>query len=308
MEANISVQQAMANWKNWLRHEKRVSPHTYDAYERDVSEFFAFLLDHLGKLPEICDLEKLRASDFRAFLAVRKRDGLTATSLARVLSSVRSFFKKLEKDKILHNPYLKTVRSPKKPTRLPRALNVEQSKELLSAADAPQSWTDARDLAVFTLLYGCGLRIAEALSLDFKQRPDQDILVIMGKGNKERLVPVLSIVRSAIDTYVQQCPFIFEGDSPLFFGKQGKRLGPRHIQLRIQQLRRQLGLAEDVTPHVLRHSFATHLLENGGDLRTIQELLGHASLASTQRYTDLETEKLLKVYNAAHPKSDASNT
>ncbi len=301
--ADTSVHQAIAHWKNWLRHEKRVSPHTYEAYERDVSEFQAFLLDHLGKTPEIKDLENLRTTDFRAFLAVRKNDGLTATSLARVLSSVRSFFKKLEKDKLLHNPYIKSVRSPKKPTRLPRALSVQESRQLMAAADVPQNWTDARDLAVFTLLYGCGLRIAEALSLNFDQKPDGDVLMVMGKGNKERLVPVLPIVRSAIEAYVTQCPFAFEAQGPLFLGKQGRRLGARHIQLRTQTLRRQLGLAEDVTPHVLRHSFATHLLENGGDLRTIQELLGHASLSSTQRYTDLETEKLLKVYNAAHPKS-----
>ncbi|OUR76878.1 hypothetical protein A9Q83_12990 [Alphaproteobacteria bacterium 46_93_T64] len=303
-----SVKDAVSNWKDWLRHEKKVSPHTFDAYERDVSDFRLFLLDHLGKVTELKDLENLRAADFRAFLAARKKDGLTATSLARVLSSVRSFFKKLEKDKILHNPYLKTVRSPKKPIRLPRALNVKDSQKLLNQAGTSDHWTDARDLAVFTLLYGGGLRIAEALSLNFEEKPETDIMTVVGKGNKERLVPVLPVIRSAIDAYIRQCPFPFAPDGPLFFGKQGRRLGARQVQLRLQTLRRQLGLPEDVTPHALRHSFATHLLEGGGDLRTIQELLGHASLSSTQRYTDLETEKLLNVYNAAHPKSrDTTN-
>jgi len=293
------------DWKDWLRLEKKVSPHTFEAYERDLSEFLSFLSGHLGKRPTLADLEILKAADFRAFLAYRRSDGISASSLARNLSSVRSFFKKMEKDQRFHNPYIKTIRSPKKPQRLPRPLAEMDAKELLSKSLEPSikaDWVNKRDMAVFTLLYGCGLRISEALSLQFDQKPTQDSMTVLGKGSKERLVPILPIVRRAIEDYVLNCPFPFTQESPLFFGKQGKRLGARQIQLRMQDLRRNLGLPETATPHALRHSFATHLLANGGDLRTIQELLGHASLTSTQRYTDLDTEKLLAVYQKSHPK------
>ncbi|WP_169544173.1 tyrosine recombinase XerC [Sneathiella aquimaris] len=297
-------------WKNWLTHEKKVSPHTLNAYDRDVSDFLDFLGPHLGKAPTFQDLETLRAADFRAFLASRQRDGLSATSLNRVLSSVRSFFRKQEKDGVLHNPYIKIVRSPKKPKTLPRPVSPKAAKLLLnSSRHSPgtgQRWLQDRDTAVLSLLYGCGLRINEALSLNYQDRPHGEVLRILGKGNKERLVPVLPAVREAIEAYINECPFRFREDGPLFFGKQGKRLNARTIQHRVQELRRRLGLPETATPHALRHSFATHLLKNGGDLRTIQELLGHASLSSTQVYTDLEIDTLLKVYENAHPKSSGT--
>jgi len=295
----------VTDWKEWLRLEKKVSPNTFEAYERDLSEFLSFLSGHLGKSPTLRDLETLKASNFRAFLAYRRGDGISPTSLARNLSSVRSFFKKLEKDQRLHNPYIKTIRSPKKPQRLPRPLAEIDAKELLKKSREPSGqadWINKRDMAIFTLLYGCGLRIGEALSLQFHQRPEGDSMTILGKGSKERLVPILPIVRHAINDYIQSCPLPFSDESPLFYGKQGKRLGARQVQLRLQDLRRQMGLPETATPHALRHSFATHLLASGGDLRTIQELLGHASLSSTQRYTDLDTEKLLAVYQKSHPK------
>lgn len=305
MTARPSLNEFVGIWKTWLRFEKRVSPHTFEAYERDLADFLYFLTSHLGHAPSLDDLEKLRARDFRAFLAFRKQDGIAATSLARILSSIRSFFGKMEKDQILHNPYLKTIRSPKKPQRLPRPLAETDAREVLekSAENSDRlPWINQRDAAVLTLLYGCGLRIGEALSLNYQDRPQSETMTIMGKGSKERLVPVLPVVLAAINDYVDHCPFAFSQDSPLFFGKQGRRLGARQIQLRLQEIRRQLGLPESATPHALRHSFATHLLAGGGDLRVIQELLGHSSLSTTQRYTDLDTEKLLAVYKNAHPK------
>jgi len=297
---------AYHHWLDWLQHEKKVSSHTSEAYDRDVTEFLSFLSGHFGKEITLDDLGVLKAADFRAFLAVRKRDGLSATSLARTLSSIKSFFKKLEKDKILHVPALSTLRAHKQPQRLPRPLTEGDSKKLLAAVkndpDA-EDWIKARDLAVFTLLYGAGLRINEALSLNFKDQPTGDTLTLIGKGNKERLVPILPVIKTALNDYLQKCPFPFEEKDPLFRGKKGQRLGARQIQSRLMDLRRQLGLPETATPHALRHSFATHLLGAGGDLRTIQELLGHASLSTTQRYTDLDTAQLLETYRKAHPKS-----
>ncbi|MBO6826990.1 MAG: tyrosine recombinase XerC [Sneathiella sp.] len=295
-------------WLDWLQHEKKVSPNTSEAYDRDVTEFLGFLSGHLGKEITLGDLATLKAADFRAFLAIRKQDGLGATSLARTLSSIKSFFNKLEREKILHVPALSTLRAPKKPERLPRPLTEGDSKKLLSAVKndpATEDWIKARDLAVITLLYGAGLRINEALSLNYQNQPKEDTLRLIGKGNKERLVPILPVIKSALKDYLKQCPYSFEDDDPLFRGKRGQRLGARQIQERLMDLRRQLGLPETATPHALRHSFATHLLGAGGDLRTIQELLGHASLSTTQRYTDLDTAKLLETYRKAHPKSGA---
>ncbi|WP_169569450.1 tyrosine recombinase XerC [Sneathiella limimaris] len=303
MRSTTSLDTYLNDWKSWLIHEKKVSPNTFEAYERDVEAFLLFSGHHLGKTLTVSDLENMRAADFRAFLADRKKEGLTATSLARMLSSIRSFFKKLEKDEVLHNPHLKSLRAPKRPERLPRPLTEKDSRNLLSELDKGQGWMDARDLAVVTLLYGAGLRISEALDLNYGNRPAGDSMTIIGKGKKERLVPVLPVISEAIDRYLKLCPHPMDAETPLFLGKQGKRLSPRQIQLTIQNLRRQLGLPESATPHALRHSFATHLLGAGGDLRTIQELLGHASLSTTQRYTDLDTEKLLNVYKSAHPKS-----
>lgn len=303
MKKNTSIAELVTDWENWLRFEKKISPNTFDAYSRDVQFFTEFVAYHTGEDVTAETLENLKAGDMRAFLADRKKEGLSTSSMARTLSSVRSFYKKLEKDGVLHNPHIRTVRSPKIPSRLPRPISPAQSTELLNTLDQEQNWVDARDLAVMTLLYGAGLRINEALSLNYDDRPQSETMTIIGKGSKERLVPILPIIRKAIDQYISICPFAFGKNTPLFFGMRGKRLNARAIQLRLQNLRRQLGLPETATPHALRHSFATHLLEAGGDLRTIQELLGHASLSSTQRYTDLDTAKLLEVYNNTHPKT-----
>ena len=293
------------DWIDWLVPEKKASRHTVEAYERDLRDFLAFLAGHIGSEPDVDSLADLRTADFRAYLAHRRQEGLSATSLRRVLSSIRSFFKRQERNDLLHNPYLKTLRTPKAGTRLPRPLPEVDTQKLLEDKINPQeaNWIRYRDLAVLTLLYGCGLRIGEALSLNFGDRPVSDSMTLIGKGNKERMVPVLPAVREAIHLYMKECPFSLSDTDPLFVGKRGKRLTARAIQLKMQTLRRNLGLPETATPHALRHSFASHLLAGGSDLRSIQELLGHASLSSTQRYTDLDTEKLLAMYDQTHPKS-----
>lgn len=305
MADSASLDRAFDGWIDWLVHERKASPHTIEAYERDVRDFLAFLTGHLGGEPTLADLEALRAADFRAYLAHRRQEGLSATSLRRVLSSVRSFFRRLEREEAFHNPQLKSLRTPKAPARLPRPLAIPDTRKLL--AEPPETgedlWLHYRDIAVLTLLYGCGLRISEALGLNLADRPRGDFLTLIGKGNKERMVPVLPAVREAVDLYLQHCPFRLTDNDPLFVGRQGKRLNARAIQLKMQMLRRRLGLPETATPHALRHSFASHLLSSGSDLRAIQELLGHASLSSTQRYTDLDMKKLLAVYDQAHPKS-----
>lgn len=300
-----SVSVAFENWIGWLRHEKKVSPHTLEAYERDVRDFLNFITGHIAKEPDLHSLEALRTADFRAYLAYRRTEGLTATSLRRVLSSIRSFYKRQERDEYIHNPYLKTVRTPKAGVKLPRPLSAHDTRDLLeSITDTKEPyWIQNRDAAVLTLLYGCGLRIGEALSLNYGDLPASNTLTLVGKGNKERIVPVLPAVREALNLYTEQCPYSLTSNGPLFVGQRGKRLSARVIQLKMQTLRRNLNLPETATPHALRHSFATHLLEGGGDLRSIQELLGHASLSSTQRYTDLDMEKLLAVYDKAHPKA-----
>lgn len=293
-------------WKNWLLHEKKMSPHTQAAYERDFDAFEEFLIAHLGKALTLTDLANLKAADFRAFLVQRQKEGLSASSLARTLSSIKSFFKKQEKDGVFHNPYLNAIRTPKKAQRLPRPLSPGDAENMLrsvKSASTKSNWMQDRDLCVFLLLYGCGLRINEALSLNYEDRPKGEVLKVLGKGSKERLVPVLPIIHDALKTYLANCPYPFSEETPLFFGKQGRRLNARTVQQKMQDLRRSLGLPETATPHALRHSFATHLLSAGGDLRTIQELLGHASLSSTQVYTDLETRQLLETYKKAHPKS-----
>lgn len=305
MQGLPSLSDALENWIDWLKHEKKVSPHTLEAYERDVRDFLSFITGHIAKEPDLLSLEALRAADFRAYLAYRRTEGLTATSLRRVLSSIRSFYKRQEREEHIHNPYLKTIRTPKIGVKLPRPLSAHDAQDLLNnITDTNEPlWIQNRDAAILTLLYGCGLRIGEALSLNYGDLPTSDTLTLIGKGNKERIVPVLPAVQKALKLYMKECPYPLTQNGPLFVGRSGKRLGARVVQLKMQTLRRNLNLPETATPHALRHSFATHLLEGGGDLRSIQELLGHASLSSTQRYTDLDMEKLLAVYDKAHPKT-----
>ena len=301
--AGADLRDAVRDWRRWLESERRSADHTTDSYGRDVRAFVCFLAEHLGGPAGLTDLETLAPADFRGYLARRRREGLSNASLARAMSAVRSLFKFLERTGRVHNPAVGAVRTPKRPHGVPKPLSVAQARE--SVRDAAQlqdeSWLGKRDAAVLTLLYGCGLRISEALSLDRRDRPTGDTLVIVGKGGKERMVPVLRVVRDAIDDYVDACPFELGGDAPLFVGKRGRRLDPGIVQRQVRRLRGLLGLPETATPHALRHSFATHLLSGGGDLRTIQELLGHASLSTTQRYTEVDARRLLEVYDRAHP-------
>ncbi len=293
----------LTRWLDYLDSERRMSPHTRSAYQQDLDRFLRFLADHLGGAPTKADLQKLEPADFRAYLARRRRDGLSPASLARSLSAVRAFFKFLRRNDILHNDAIDAVRSPKLPQRLPRPLDEAAARRSLTevANFASEDWIGDRDIAVLSLLYGCGLRISEALNLNRRDLPAGDMLTVLGKRNKERLAPLLPVVRQAIETYLQSCPHPLPPDGPLFVGKQGRRLNPRLIQLAMEKLRAALGLPPSATPHALRHSFATHLLTAGGDLRTIQELLGHVSLATTQHYTDVDTAYLMDVYRNAHP-------
>jgi len=297
--------EAFEAWRLWLATEKRASRHTLTSYTHDVLGFFAFLADHRGEPAGLLDLKGLRPGDFRAWLAARRGRDLGATSNARALSSLRGFFRFLDRRDLAHNPHIANLRTPKLPRPLPKPLAIPDAgrvvEDIGSFQDEP--WIAARDVAVLTLLYGCGLRIDEALSLDRNILPLGDTLTVTGKGRKQRMVPVLPAVRAALEDYLARCPYQPGGDGALFIGARGKRLQAGVVQLQMRRARAALGLPETATPHALRHSFATHLLGAGGDLRAIQELLGHVSLSTTQRYTAVDAEQLLKVYEKAHPRA-----
>jgi integrase/recombinase XerC len=303
-----AVLKAIEDWRNWLQHEKRCSVHTLDGYGRDLSVFLAFLTEHLGFHPGLNDLRKLKTSDFRSYLAKRTTDGLSRTSMARALSTLRNFFKFLERAGLVHNAAIGGIRTPKIPKAIPKALSEEEALEALATIDefALEPWIGKRDVALMTLLYGGGLRLGEALGLNFldaRNIKPGGALMIMGKGGKQRVVPMLDVIAEAMNEYLQACPYPQNEDDPLFVGARGKRLNPGVFQKQMRSLRIYLGLPETATPHALRHSFATHLLSGGGDLRTIQELLGHASLSTTQRYTDVDAGRLNAVYQGAHPRA-----
>lgn len=304
LEQNIytHITPLIKKWQDYLISEKRVSRHTYDAYLRDITAFLSFLSEHAGKSPDKKTLEGLKPADFRSYLAARRRDGLTPASMARNFSAVRSFYKYLRRNNIISNDAIDAVSSPKLKKRLPRPLSQDAAKRTIEdVGDFADDWVADRDIAVLTLLYGCGLRISEALSLNVGDLDKKDIMTIRGKGGKERLVPIIPIVTQAVDKYMKACPKKLKRGDPLFIGVRGKRLNARNVQLAMQKVRAALGLPSSATPHALRHSFATHLLTAGGDLRTIQELLGHADLSTTQHYTDVDTAYLMDVYNNAHP-------
>lgn len=308
LSAAADLAARVEDWKRWLRHERRASPHTLAAYGRDLAAFLAFTAEHLGRPPALADLSTLQRLDFRAWLAMRTEAGLQATSSARALSVIRSFFRFLARQGHGANGALGTVRTPRLPRAVPKALTVAEAEEILDD-DGEDGWIGKRDMAVMALLYGCGLRLGEALSLNRGDLPraagggDMASLTITGKGRKQRLVPLLPAVCAAIEDYLAACPFGGDAATPLFRGARGARLNPRLVQARLQNMRARLGLPESATPHALRHSFATHLLAGGGDLRAIQELLGHASLSTTQRYTDVDAAALLAVYDKAHPRA-----
>lgn len=292
-------------WIAHLAHEKRFSPHTLRAYDADLRYFFDFLTDHLSRPPSMNDLGGATISDFRGWLTKRTVEGAGPATRARALASVRSFLKWLDKNGHLHNPAVSALRTPKLPRKLIRSVPPEQAKTAIDRAMSLQEekWQGLRDRALFILLYGCGLRIDEALKLDYAARPRDGQVRVMGKGGKERMVPVLPAVQKALDEYLAGCPFAFEKDTPLFPGARGGRLNQGVAQRQMRILRRAFGLPETLTPHALRHSFATHILVNGADLRTIQELLGHASVRTTSRYTELDNAQLMEVYKKSHPRA-----
>ena len=299
------MQHAFEDWLSWHRNEKRSSDKTIEAYAHDIRSFLRFHAEHSGYNVTLKSIDQLQIRDFRSWLAARTGQNLSKTSTARALSAVRGLFKWMNKQQLVNNHALDILRTPKKTHAVPKALTKEEAQQVMDQSSKLQddTWVGLRDQAVLLLLYGCGLRISEALELNQEDTPQkgQDFLRVLGKRNKERLVPILPVVTDAIAEYQASCPFPQSPNSPLFFGVKGKRLSPRIIQLQTQKLRGLLGLPETATPHALRHSFATHLLSNGGDLRAIQELLGHNSLSTTQRYTDVDADELLKVYDKAHP-------
>lgn len=298
---------AILDWQRWLADLRRLSPRTVEAYGRDADDFVRFLTGHLGAPPAIVDLGRLSPADYRAFLARRRRDGLAAPSLARGLSGIRSLIRFLEKRGETTSAAVSAIAAPKTPRRLPRPLGVADALSIVSEAGAlvDEPWVAARDAAVLALLYGAGLRISEALSLTAAEAPPEagGAVRVTGKGGKTRLVPVLPAVGRAVATYVRLVPFRLAPQEPLFRGVKGGALSPRIVQLAVQRLRGALGLPETATPHALRHSFATHLLGSGGDLRTIQELLGHANLSTTQVYTSVDAERLVAAWKGAHPRA-----
>ena len=294
---------AIGLWAAWLNGERRASAHTVAAYGRDLAFFLDFLTEHLGELPSLAAIGTLRPGDFRAYLARRAQDGIERGSLARGLSVLRGFLRFLQRRGLAATTALAALRSPKLPYSVPKPLTIQDAAGSLDAAAATNKWKGKRDTAILTLLYGCGLRLSEALGLSRGEAPLGDMLVITGKGSKQRLVPVLPAVREAVVDYLAACPFMLPKDGPLFVGSRGGPLNPRIVQRQMAALRGFLDLPDTATPHALRHSFATHLLGAGGDLRAIQELLGHASLSTTQRYTSVETERLLCIYDAAHPRA-----
>lgn len=305
-----AVATALDNWVSWLRHERRLAERTVESYSHDISTFMRFLDRHFGYAPGIDDLADMGRSELWAFQAERQADGLTPTSMARSLSALKSLFAFLDKRGICTNAAIANAEAPKLPRSVPKPMSVEDAFETLDAAEdiAREPWHGKRDRALFTLLYGCGLRIGEAISLNRRDVAGLEKIIITGKGNKQRVVPMLKYVAQEIEVYLATCPYDTGADGPLFVGARGKRLNPALAQRAMRGVRAVLGLTETATPHALRHSFATHLLSGGGDLRTIQELLGHASLSTTQRYTEVDGERLMEIHAAAHPRARRKQT
>lgn len=309
MAAVPALQSLVALWLAHLRGERRMAALTLEAYARDLRQFVDFVADGAGRPIALEDLAALEQSDARAFMASRRAQGAGNRSLLRGLAGVRSFLRFLEREGLAKIDAFATVRTPKTARRLPKALSAPDARDLADAesraGEGRVPWILARDAAVLSLLYGCGLRISEALDLARGQAPvgRRDTLVVHGKGGKIRSVPVIEPVRRAVEAYLDLCPYQLATDGPLFLGARGGRLSPRIIQLAVERMRGALGVPDSATPHALRHSFATHLLARGGDLRSIQELLGHASLSTTQIYTAVDAGRLLAVYKSAHPRA-----
>src|SRR5918911_112887 len=307
--ADPSIAQEMTRWLTHLKSERRLSPKTLEAYARDLRQCLDFLCEHWGTKVSLARFAALEATDIRAFMAMRRADDIAGRSLRRALAGLRSFGRFLEREGKGKVGALSAIRAPKVAKSLPKPLPMASAKRLADAderaGEERESWILARDAAVMALLYGSGLRISEALGLKRREVPrpgEGDVLVVTGKGNKTRMVPVLQNVLALVEEYVRLCPYPLPAEGPIFVGARGGPLSPRIIQLAMERLRGALGLPDSATPHALRHSFATHLLSRGGDLRAIQELLGHASLSTTQVYTEVDAERLIEVYRSAHPR------
>ncbi len=294
----------IVGWLNTLSSLRRLSSKSVEAYQRDLSQFITFLSEHRGELVTLKVLQDLRPLDARAFMAMRRNKGIGTRSLARQISALRNFFTHLQRQDLISNQVFHLLKSPKIPRALPKALTPQEALKTISTTNDLEAtpWIAARDMAVLSLCYGAGLRIAEALSIRGADLGTSSLRVT-GKGGKTRLVPLIDNVQECIQTYVKTSPFKLASHEPIFRGVRGGVLSPRLIQKRMVQLRSALGLPPSASPHALRHSFATHLLGNGGDLRTIQELLGHASLSSTQIYTDINSAHLLAEFQKAHPRA-----
>ena len=307
-DPQLTAPDALAAWLEHLAHERRLSPRTLEAYGRIGRLYLAFLDRHRGGPQRLADLGTVTAAEVRAHLAERRSGDhpLAARSISQTLSAIRAFHNFLDRRCATPAPQLALVRGPRVKPSLPRPVSEDQARGLMQEPDADPDaapWEAARDRAVLTLLYGCGLRISEALSLTFADAPLPETLRILGKGGKIRMVPVLPAVRAAVDAWLALQPFPLEPTDALFRARRGGPLSPRHVQATVQRLRGRLGLPASATPHALRHSFATHLLGAGADLRSSQELLGHASLSTTQKYTAVDAAHLLDAYSAAHPRA-----
>ena len=301
--ADRDVRALVGEWLLHLQHERGASAHTLAAYERDLRQFLGFLGEH-DALPMLADLARLDAKRVRAFMAARRRDGLSGRSLARSMSALRAFFRWLEAQQILTNTAVLQVALPRVAHGVPKPLTMANAAAVVGPV-AERDWLRARDRAALLLLYGSGLRISEALAITARDAPmhGRDTLRISGKGGKQRIVPVLPVAQAALATYAALCPYPLQPDAPLLRGAKGAPMRARILQLLMERLRTTLRLPRTATPHALRHSFATHLLSAGADLRQIQELLGHASLSTTQVYTEVDRERLIAVYDKAHPRA-----
>ncbi|MDC3085774.1 tyrosine recombinase XerC [Pelagibacteraceae bacterium] len=300
---NKHIEDAFINWLGNLKEVRNLSDNTLISYKHDVKSFIDFMSTHTGSEVSIKYLNDMKISDFRSFLSYLRNKDISSTSIARIISSLKSFFNYLLNTNLIESTVVQSLRTPKQKKSLPRPISSELAIETIKHAQdmEKEKWIGLRNKSILMLLYGCGLRISEALNLNFEDINENDYLIIKGKGNKERMVPLMDYVKNDIENYIHECPKNFMKDDPLFVGKRLDRLSPRIIQYVLEKIRHNLSLPETATPHALRHSFATHLLNSGGDLRTIQELLGHSSLSTTQKYTKVETEKLYDAYSKAHP-------
>ena len=291
------------NWLNYLSNIKKLSQNSIISYKNDLSKFFIFFQDYIEKNIGLKEIESIKISEFRSFLTYRRNSEISSNSIARNISALKSFFRFLIKNNKIKESSVFNLKSPKLKKSLPRPINVDLAIQVIKQAEEieDEKWIGLRNKAILILLYGCGLRISEALSLNYDDVQNEDHILIKGKGEKERIVPMMPYIKKGIENYLEACPKEIISGEALFIGKRFSRLSPRIIQYALEKIRTALSLPETATPHALRHSFATHLLDSGGDLRTIQELLGHSSLSTTQKYTKVETSKLLDIYKKSHP-------